>query len=64
MLLRAADDWVFATYATAPLEVPFLREAVRETLGLRDQPQMVLELGHASCAHITPRLPADEKLDR
>lgn len=64
MLLRAADGWVFATYATAPLEVPFLREAVRETLGLRDHPQMLLELGHASCASITPRLPADEKLDR
>lgn len=64
MLLRAADGWVFATYATAPLEVPYLRQALRDTLGLSDYPQMVLELGHAGYAHTTPRLPADEQLDR
>ena len=63
MLLRAADDWVFATYATAPLEVPALREALRDRLGLRDHPQMLLELGHAGYAHPTPRRPVDDPLD-
>lgn len=64
MLLRAAEHWVFATYATAPLEVPSLREALRDTLVLRDHPQMVLELGHAGFAHITQRLAADAQQDR
>ena len=64
MLIRAADGWVFATYATAPLEVPYLREAVRDRLMLREYPQMVLELGHADSAHATPRLPANEQRDR
>ena len=63
MLLRAADDWAFATYATAPLEVPYLREALRDRLELRDHPQIMLELGHAGWAHATPRLPSDVQLD-
>ena len=64
MLVRAADSWVFATYATAPLEVPFLREALREKLNLRAYPQMLLELGHAGSAHVTPRLPTHEQRRR
>lgn len=63
MLLRAADEWAFASFATAPLEIPHLREALRDTLGLRDHPQMVLELGHAGRAHATPRLPSEAQLD-
>ena len=62
MLLRATDDWVFATYATAPLEVPALREAVRDRLGVPDHPQMLLELGHARCAHPTPRRSVEDQL--
>ncbi len=64
MLLRGTLDWVFARYATAPLEVPDLRQALRDTLELRDHPQMMLELGHAGFTRPTPRLPADEQLDR
>ena len=63
MLLRAADDWVFASFATAPLELPPLREALRDTLQLRGQPQMILELGHSRTAVATPRLPTDVQLD-
>ena len=64
MLLRAAAGWVFATYATAPLEVPYLRQALRDTLLLREYPQMVFELGHANSAHATPRLPAESPGER
>lgn len=64
MLVRAADRWVFATYATTVLEVPYLREALRDRLMLRGFPQMILELGHADSAHVTPRLPAEERQDR
>ena len=64
MLVRAADGWVFATYATAPLEVPYLRQALRDVLMLSEYPQMMLELGHADSAHATPRLPVAEQRDR
>jgi hypothetical protein len=63
MLLRAADDWVFATYATGALENPVLREALRDRLDLRDIPQMVMELGHSGTAKPTPRLPTAYLLD-
>lgn len=63
-LLLAASRWVFATFATQPLEVPHIREAVRDLLGTRGFPQMVLELGHAHSAAMTPRRPADDVIDR
>jgi hypothetical protein len=63
MLLRAADTWVFATYATAALELPHLRASLQEVLNVSAFPQMVLELGHAACAHATPRLPAADRLN-
>lgn len=61
MLADAAAHWVFATYATAPLEVPSLRQAVRDALLMRDHPQMMIELGHAGSAQTTPRLPLGEQ---
>ncbi len=64
LLLRAASHWVFTTYATMPLEVPHLRQSLRDRLLLGGHPQMVLELGWAGIAHVTPRLPADQVWDR
>lgn len=57
LLLRAADDWVFASYNTAPLENPSLREELRDALELTDHPQMLFELGHVNAARATPRRP-------
>jgi hypothetical protein len=56
MLLRAAQEWVFASYNTAPLENPWLRSAVREALGLQGHPQMLLELGHVTATRPLPAL--------
>lgn len=64
LLLRAAAHWVFATFATPALEFPDLREQVRDALGLADHPQMLLELGRAGQARLTPRRPAGATLTR
>lgn len=63
-LLRGAADWIFATFATQPLEVPFTRAALRDLLQTRGFPQMVLGLGHAHSASVTPRRPTEEMLHR
>lgn len=63
LLLRAADDWAFAAYNTAPLENPYLREEIRDALGLRDHPQMLFEVGHVAVARSTPRLSPAETVD-
>ena len=63
-LLRAAADWVFASFNTQPLEVPHFREAMRALLATRGFPQMVLQLGHATVAPSTPRRPALDVLHR
>jgi nitroreductase len=57
-LLTATALWVFASFATQPIEVPHTREALRAllgTVGADGYPQMLIELGHASSLLLTPR---------
>ncbi len=66
-LLTATTEWVFARFATQPLEVAHTRAAIRSLLGsVGDDgfPQMVLELGHASSLMLTPRRSVDDVLHR
>jgi hypothetical protein len=63
VLLTAADAWVFAAFATQPLEVPQIRGALREVLGTSDHPQMLFRLGHAPSAAVTPRRPVRAVLE-
>jgi len=60
LLLRAAQDWAFAAFATPALEHPDLRDAVAELLGTSAIPQMILELGHSRIAATTGRLDVSE----
>jgi len=55
VLLRAATRWVFASLQSQPLESPWHRSAVRQLLGLRGQPQMLLQFGRSNTALATPR---------
>jgi hypothetical protein len=57
VLLRAASDWVFASFATQPLELPELRTAVRQACQLPGFPQMMFRLGHSGVTPQTPRRP-------
>jgi nitroreductase len=60
LLLRAAARWVFASLHTQPMEVPVVRDALRARLRLPGVPQVVLQLGHAPVAPLTPRRPVGD----
>jgi hypothetical protein len=64
LLLHAAGGWVFASLHTQPLEDPPLRVAIRARLALPGAPQMLLQLGRAHIAPVTPRRPVGELLTR
>ncbi|MFJ8200838.1 Acg family FMN-binding oxidoreductase [Streptomyces sp. NPDC096152] len=61
MLFAAARD-VMAAFHTQPLELPWLREQVRQTLSAGEFPQMILRLGYAPGARPLPRRPLTEAL--
>jgi hypothetical protein len=60
MLLRAAADWVFASLHTQALEIASIRTSLRTQLHLPGAPQMVMQLGRARAAVLTPRRPPAE----
>jgi nitroreductase len=64
VLLRAAEDWVFASFATQPLELPETRAAIRDALHTPGQLQMLFHLGCARSASLTARRPVRDLLDR
>lgn len=55
VLLRAAARWVFASLQSQPLESSRHRPIVRELLGGRGYPQMLMQFGRANTAAPTPR---------
>jgi nitroreductase len=63
VLLHAANSWVFAKFATQPLELPDIRLALREAIGEPGHAQMLFQLGHADTATLTPRRPVRDVLD-
>jgi hypothetical protein len=60
--VHAARNWVFATIHTQPLEIAPIRAAMRTELQLSGVPQMLLQLGRAGSAPLTPRRPVRELL--
>ena len=60
LLLRAADQWVFASLQTEPLQSTSVRAQIRSSLALSGAPQLLLELGVSRASHPTGRRPAEE----
>jgi hypothetical protein len=60
-LLVAADSWVFASIHTQPLQLLDVRQEVSELVGA-GHVQMLLTLGHAHVAPVTPRRPTHDVL--
>lgn len=62
LLLVAADHGVAASFPNQPVEVPELRERLRDGLDLPGVPQMVLRLGYGPDVRPTPRRPLESLL--
>jgi len=63
LLLVGAHHWVFANMHSQPLQVAQLRHQVSDLLGLPRHAQMVMSLGLARVAPVTPRRPVDDVLE-
>ena len=57
VLLRAAEDGVQAAYLNQAVQVPELRERLRQTLGSQGVPQILLRMGYETA----PRRPAPRR---
>lgn len=63
LLLRACSEGVSASFLNQAVQLPGLRELLRDTLGLRGAPQLVLRMGYALPGRDprhAPRRPAAE----
>ncbi|HEU4565574.1 MAG TPA: hypothetical protein VFS05_13025 [Gemmatimonadaceae bacterium] len=60
LLLRACTEGVSASFLNQAVQLPGLRELLRDTLGLRGAPQLVLRLGRPLPARETRRTPRRE----
>jgi hypothetical protein len=61
-LLRARAEEVWASFLNQPIEVPELREKLREAIGRSCFPQLLLRLGFGSDVKPTPRRDVEEVL--
>jgi len=60
MLLIAADEGISASYLNQPIEVPDLNMQLREMLGLKGFPQLIIRMGYGKQVKPTPRRDVDE----
>jgi hypothetical protein len=64
VLLRARVDDVWASFLNQPIEVPELRTQVRDLLGKKSFPQLLLRMGYGQDVKPTPRRTPGEVLMR
>jgi nitroreductase len=64
VLLRAGAEDISASFLNQPIEVPELHASLREALGLKGVPQLLLRLGYGPKVKPTPRRTAGEVLMR
>lgn len=62
ILLRAAAAGLYASYFNQPIECRGLRERLREALGMRGFPQILLRLGYGAEVRAPPRRAVQEVL--
>jgi nitroreductase len=63
LLAHAADQWVFASLYTQPMEAAAIRSLIRARLALPGSPQLLLQLGLARTTQATARRPPAELIE-
>jgi hypothetical protein len=64
ILLRARVDNVWASFLNQPIEVPELRTKIRDSIGIKGFPQILLRMGYGQEVKPTPRRTPGEALMR
>lgn len=60
LLLKAASEGIAASYLNQPIEVPELRNKLKEILSLKGYPQLIMRLGYGKEVKPTPRRSTEE----
>lgn len=60
VLLRARLAGLDASFLNQPIEIPNMRDRLRRITGIRDNPQLMIRMGHGKPLGHTPRRPIDE----
>ncbi len=61
-LLRAAAEGLSASFFSQAIEVPTARQKLRDAIGERGWPQLLLRVGHGREVRATPRRPVEDVL--
>jgi hypothetical protein len=64
LLLRVAAAGLTASYLNSPIEVPALRQRLREAIGETGIPQVMIRLGYGLVLPATPRRPVEQVVRR
>jgi hypothetical protein len=62
LLLRASSEGIAASYLNQPIEVPELRDKLKELLGLKGHPHLIIRMGYGKEVKPTPRRDLEEVL--
>jgi nitroreductase len=60
LLLRASSEGIAASYLNQPIEVPELRKKLKELLGLKGHPHLIIRMGYGKEVKPTPRRDIEE----
>jgi len=60
LLLKAASEGLAASYLNQPIEIPELRDRIKELLGLKGTPQLIMRMGYGKEVKATPRRDIDD----
>ncbi|MFO1499715.1 MAG: nitroreductase [Verrucomicrobiota bacterium] len=61
-LLRAEVEGLSTSFLNQPIEIPELRDQLRQTLSCSGMPQLLLRVGYSAPGRLTPRRPVREVL--
>lgn len=60
LLLKASSEGIAASYLNQPIEVPELKVKLKELLGLKGYPHLIIRMGYGKEVKPTPRRDVDE----